>query len=353
MNQDQDRYLLLLLRKLSGEAGAAELAELERLLAGNEELRAQSYLLAQYWNQHEDEQQANVEESLQKLLGRLHEDSAPAPLLPLHAPVPSTRHRSWRWIAAACTVGIVVSAVYYYVSSLHPVKKIAALPAIVKEKYNGKGTRSFLTLPDSSRIWLNADSKLSYPAAFTGSSREVTLNGEAFFDVTKDPDKPFIIHLSNGTVRVLGTSFNIRAYDNENRIETSVLTGKVAFIPKYQDKAKKHDTLFLTPERKLRYIYSAEELLIKPSSAEEDKAWTEGRLIFKAETWEDIAQELERNFNKKIIFRDEALKYHRLTGSFQNNSLEEILYYLSKTVDFEYQIGEQEVIISYPAAKKH
>src|SRR5690606_20265047 len=115
-------------------------------------------------------------------------------------------------------------------------------------------------------------------------------------------------------------------YDDENKVETSVATGKVAFIPRYQDPEKKQDTLFITPDRKLKYIYAAEELVIQPSSATEDKAWIEGRLIFKSMSWEDIALELERNFGKKIIFEDEEIKKYKLTGSFQDNSLDEILY---------------------------
>ena len=113
------------------------------------------------------------------------------------------------------------------------------------QKQNAKGVKSTIELADGSKIWLNADSKVQYPALFNGSTREVYLNGEAFFDIAKNPSKPFIIHLSNGTVRVLGTSFNIKAYDNEPVVETSVATGKVAFIPKLKNN-QRADTVFLT-----------------------------------------------------------------------------------------------------------
>ena len=193
---------------------------------------------------------------------------------------------------------------------------------------------------------MNADSKIQYPRKFTGSTREVYLSGEAFFEVVKNPHKPFIIHLSNGTVRVLGTSFNIRAYDNEKIIETSVATGKVAFIPKYGQKGKRQDTVFLTADKKVRYLFTKEVAIVEPTVSKEDRAWIGGRLIFKGMSFEDIGVELERSFGKKVIFLSDSVRDFRMTGSFQNNSLEEIFFYLSRSTEFNYKITNDEVLIS-------
>ncbi|HTF29435.1 MAG TPA: FecR domain-containing protein [Flavitalea sp.] len=213
------------------------------------------------------------------------------------------------------------------------------------EKKNTKGVKSTMTLPDGTKIWLNADTKIQYPKKFSGNTREVYLSGEAFFEVAKNPGKPFIIHLANGTVKVLGTSFNIRAYDNEKFIEASVATGKVAFIPKHAT-GRKQDTVFLTRDNKLRYLFTKKQAIVESTVSKEDMAWIGGKLVFKAMSFEEIGVELERSFGKKIVFLSDNARQFRLTGSFQNNSLEEILFYLSKSTEFNYKINNEEVMIS-------
>lgn len=213
------------------------------------------------------------------------------------------------------------------------------------QKLNGKGVKSTIALADGSKVWLNADSKIQYPARFTGNTREVFLNGEAFFDIEKNPEKPFIIHLTNGTIRVLGTSFNVKAYDGETIVETSVATGKVAFIPKLRNSAKA-DTIFLTPNNKVVYELNTEHATTASTVSDDDKAWIEGKLIFRSMLFDDIAIALERNFGKKVVFNDTTIRNYRLTGSFENNTLQEILYYLSKTKSFQYTISDDEILIS-------
>ena len=340
---DQEEFSLLMSRKLSGEISEDEMAVLERLVESEKDLASRYHLLLQYWNNHKESTAADVEASLRKVLAKIE-----TPVVTVIAAKPV---RYWSRIAAAAMIIAVLTSGILFVLYKRPADPVSKSAALI-EKSNSKGTKSVLQLSDGSRIWLNADSRLIYPQTFSGKTREVTLNGEAFFDVAKNAARPFIIHLSNGTVRVLGTSFNVRAYDNENKIETSVATGKVAFIPKYQDPKKKQDTLFITPDRKLKYVYSAEELILRASSANEDKAWTEGKLIFKSMKWEEIAFELERNFGKKIVFEDDRIRNYRLTGYFQNNSLEEILYYLSKTSDFSYLIRDQDVKIFFSAKSR-
>jgi ferric-dicitrate binding protein FerR (iron transport regulator) len=149
------------------------------------------------------------------------------------------------------------------------------------EKQNAKGVKSTITLPEGSKIWLNADSKLSYPVAFNDKTREVYLRGEAFFDIRKNPDKPFIIHLANGTIHVLGTSFNVRAYDDEDKIETSVSTGKVAFIPK-SPRQTRPDTVFLTRDKKVSYRFGSGELVTQATRSSVNSSGTSEKRSFSA-----------------------------------------------------------------------
>jgi ferric-dicitrate binding protein FerR (iron transport regulator) len=337
-----DHLLELISRSLSGEATAEELQALETLLATDEKARARYGLLQQFLNQHETVSSTAVEESLQQVLGRLQ-------LTPVSSMAPRAKrvHMSRfikRSLAAAVVIAVLGGAAWWL-----NVKKTGNTFALV-EKHNAVGTKSTIVLSDGSKIWLNADSKITYPESFTGRTREVYLSGEAFFEVTKNPQQPFIIHLSKGTVRVLGTSFNIRAYDNERVIETSVATGRVAFIPA-PAAGKQRDTIFLTPNNKVHYSVNDDQVKVAPTAAVEDKAWTEGKLIFKARTLEEIAIELERNFGKKVVFVDEAPKYYRLTGAFENNSLDEILFYLSKSKNFNYTITNTELLIATNSTK--
>jgi len=340
-------FLLLVSRKFSGEASDKELQELDLLLAANPDFFKQYKLLSQYWEQHENPNQVFVEDSLQKALYRLN--------LPVNniyeEPVPTIRKGrffSFTAIATAASVAIIITVTVFFKQSSKQ-NEVAAPVAGLEKKQNSKGTKSTIQLADGSKVWLNADSKIQYPTAFEGNTREVYLNGEAFFEVAKNPKKPFIIHLANGTVKVLGTSFNIRAYDNEKTVETSVATGKVAFIPKYKNDNKKQDTVFLTPNNKVSYTFIAEKITIAPTLATDDNAWKEGKMIFKARSLQDIAIELERNFGKKVVFEDDAAKEYILTGSFQNNTLEEVMYYLSKTKGFYYKITNNELLIAAEA----
>lgn len=331
--------LELISRRFSGEILSEELQELDLLLSKDPEAQARYKLMQQFWEQHDNIHQSVIEDALQKTLQRLD--------LPVAAPVIPLKQRSrFKWlvrVSAAAAVIIIAGLAYFFLPSLRREKEGARVALV--EKQNSKGVKSTIELADGSKIWLNADSKIQYPTVFTGNTREVYMNGEAFFEVAKDPSRPFIIHLSNGTVKVLGTSFNIRAYDNEKIIETSVATGRVAFIPKYEKGRKNQDTVFLTPDNKARYLFYKEEIITEPTISREDKAWTEGKLIFKAMTLEDIAIRLERNFGKKVVFVSDRPRQFRLTGSFQNNSLEDIMYYLHKSMDFNYKITDTELLI--------
>ena len=345
-------FLLLVCRKLSGEATDTELKELDLLLSADTELFMQYKIQQQYWEQHEDPNQLVLEEGLQKLLQRLDLPAGnninPEPVIRKRGAFTSLRAR----LAAAASIAALMAIAFFFVQKSK--SNTAALPLTsFEKKQNSKGIKSTIQLADGSKVWLNADSRIQYPEVFEGGTREVYLNGEAFFEVAKNPSRPFIIHLANGTVRVLGTSFNIRAYDNEKVVETSVATGKVAFIPKYKNVAKKADTVFLTPNNKVRYQFNAEKIAVLPTLALNDKAWTEGKMIFKAMRLQEIAIELERNFGKKVVFLDEDTKNYILTGSFQNNTLEEVMFYfsLSKSKKIYYKITNNELRIATDQGK--
>jgi ferric-dicitrate binding protein FerR (iron transport regulator) len=197
-------------------------------------------------------------------------------------------------------------------------------------------------LPDGSKVWLAADSRLKYPRSFAANRRDLYLEGEAFFEVTRNPQKPFVVQLVAGAVRVLGTSFDIKAYKSHHEIITSVATGKVAFIPGHSSHA---DTVLLVPNKKSVYNIDSHKTEVKETDAQADKAWIDGILLFDAITLGEIAVILERYYGKTVVFREERLKKYRYTGKFANNSPAEILHYLSKTKAFTYTVSDSLIVI--------
>ncbi|MGN7723039.1 FecR family protein [Chitinophaga sp. 22620] len=365
---NEEQFIELLARKLAGQATAAELTELEGLLQ-QDDLKERYHLLQQYFSAHEGLSSAETEQALERTLSRIRNgkegmaaasfpdrDEAAAQMNgfrqeeTMFAEELTARRRRWPLYTAAAAAVALLIAVFLYTRQELPDASIPVARAMQDtaqwlNRQNGKATRAVIELADGSKIWLNAESRLSYPEVFSRTSREVYLSGEAFFDVTKDQERPFIVHLAKGTVKVLGTSFNVRAYDNEP-VQTSVTTGKVAFIPKYGKGNLPPDTFYITPDEKVTYRQTSEDIVKEATSGADEKAWTEGRLIFRDASLEEIGHELERSFGKKVIFISEAPRHYRMTGSFQNNNLQDILYYLARSRTFKYSVTDSTLLIS-------
>ncbi|ASZ12803.1 hypothetical protein CK934_18505 [Chitinophaga sp. MD30] len=242
-------------------------------------------------------------------------------------------------------------------------------PAIAQERQlstlNGSKTKA--VLPDGTIVWLNGGSHISYKQSWKGEkNREVTLIGEAFFDVAKEPSQPFIIHTNNIEVRVLGTSFNIKAYPEDKTIETSLVSGAVEILIKGEQQQR----IVLMPSQKLvipnkEYInttattvaevgqkkpipvYQVEPLTVNPvDSLVAETAWRDNYLVFENDGFNEIAAKLERWFGVKIHFENKQLLQYRFTGKFEKETITEILNALQFTTPFHYRVEEQEIFIN-------
>lgn len=344
---NEDPFITLVTKKLAGEASPQELQQLDILLQADEHLRERYTILQQYFAETAQRSSSNADQALQRTLARIQPSTAPAPVTPSKK-LTALRRNIYIGASVAAAVALLLG-VSWLLRRQQPVRQLAATHADTstwQNRQNGKATKAILELTDGSKIWLNADSKLTYPEIFSGASREVYLEGEAFFEVANNQAKPFIIHLHKGTIKVLGTSFNIRAYENEP-VQTSVTTGKVAFIPKYDEgSSQQPDTILITPDVKVTFTQTTGDIVKETTTSADDKAWTEGRLVFRNATLESIAMELERTFGRKVKFNAETPKHYRLTGSFQHNSLEEIMFYLARSRAFHYEITDSTLTIN-------
>lgn len=325
---NDDKFWLLVARHFSGEGSAEDEAELKKILDNSPEDKARYEALVLYWGKSKQRGESELAAAYRKVQSRLEQ---PTNGSRDRRPLQRSRTMFRRGIRISIAACLLITAGFFTWRQLDE-------PASAwNTRTNSKGQRSTIVLADGSTVWLNAESKLRYPDKFSGGVRQVYLEGEAFFDVTKNPQVPFVIHLSDGIVRVVGTSFNIKAFKNENKVETSVVTGKVAFIAKGKNVSSKGDSVLITPNLKAVYFKESKELIQLSTDSNEDKAWIDGTLIFKSTSFNEITKVLERTFGKKIVFDNEGLKACKLTATFANTSLDEVLELLSKTKDYTYK----------------
>ena len=199
---------------------------------------------------------------------------------------------------------------------------------VVDEKYAevtaAMGSVIRYELPDHSVVWLNAGSTIIYPEEFIGRFRQIFFTGEGHFSVAKNKEKPFIIKSNESSIEVLGTQFNLKSYSNDNRIEVALLDGSVAFC--YPSTTDQEMKCILSPGEQVYYNRTTHNLEKKNFILSDYSSWKDGKYYFKNETLEDIAKQLERNFDVNIIIKNDSLKQIPYHMAFVNNeTLDDIL----------------------------
>lgn len=246
-----------------------------------------------------------------------------ASLPPVAKREPSARPL-WRYTKAAAAIGLLLVAAWVIWQSL-PGKWSGTreIDYHVLEVPVGKTAR--MQLADGSSVWLNANSRLRYPLHFTGNTREVYLEeGEAFFEVKRNEKKPFQVHASHLAVRVLGTSFNVKAYSAARAVTVAVATGKVAV-----SNANKQLSL-LTPNEVLRYELSSGQYSTRQADVNALSTWRQGKLVFQQASFAEVAQQLENKYGVTLTFSNRALQNCRFTAQFAGSEpLTDVLSVLS------------------------
>lgn len=200
-----------------------------------------------------------------------------------------------------------------------------------------KGGNSNIILPDGSKVVLNADSKLSYPKIFNDSIRNVVLIGEAFFDIEHDSKRPFIVDANEIKIKVLGTTFNVKSYSKDEKIETTLVTGKVELI-------KDDETpVILAPSQKAVFYKTQNKLKIEEVNSSNVVAWRKGKLVFKNTSMKEVVIDLERKYNVKFIINSQKLLEYEYTGTFDNLSIDEVLELLIISSPISYTVKDEKI----------
>ncbi len=247
-----------------------------------------------------------------------------------------------RWAAAAAVLALVVGGALLYRGGKREVV-VSNAPVHGKEIVTRYGTRSYQELPDGSKLWLNAGSKVTYAEVSAGGRRELTLTGEAFFDIKHDPEHPFIIHTGKLDVKVLGTSFNIKAYPNDSTIETTLINAKVEID------WPGGVGIILRPHEKvvipIREMQKTEAIVDRKMVAPDpqyntviETSWVEDKLVFRNEAFSDVSKKLERWYNIHISFEDKRYLQDRLTAYFKDQPIKNVMDALQISLGFHYRI---------------
>ena len=365
----EQRISLLISLKLSGEATPEELKELETLLKNNSELLERVESIKKVWEQLGRRSTGLAEGSFEKHLHRLNNEIFEANFLsptssdvekvsPVRKLVQKKYYRIL-WGAAAASI-----LLFWFLFTTNENTGVKPINNTVSTKL---GDKASINLPDGSKVWLNGDSKITYVGDFGNQTREVYLSGEAFFDVAKDKTKPFIIHTRTINLKVLGTAFNVRSYDNEKETETALVHGSVEV------------TLLNNPDKKI-VLKPGEKLLVKnipvdtllsykkqkreeetpiavltnmhyygTDSSSVETSWTKNQLEFNDEPLDKIALNLERWFNVRVTIVNESLKKEKYTATIEaDDKLEDFLEALKLAggSHFHYSIKNRDVVIS-------
>ena len=203
----------------------------------------------------------------------------------------------------------------------------------------GDHTNSQITLDDSTKVYLSANSSISYPKHFSKDTREVKLKGEAFFEVAKENERPFIVITDQQTVRVIGTSFNVRAFDDEPIIETTLVEGSVEL-------SAKGNTILIKPGEQVSISKETGALNIKDTDINTFMSWKTGKYVFRDYPFEEILKVLEKGFDTDIQVKNDQLKKRLYTMRFdKGESLEKIIDLIRIEGKFNYYYENGVLII--------
>jgi len=332
--QKDDLKWELLAKYFAGECSQEENREIESWIEADIKNGEEIEYLRKVWAVGKGEiDSPDAYDVWQKALLRINGAESSAPV----------RHRFIKgYIVKAAAAVVIIAGCYFGARQAGLFGNFNNPEFVWNIKTTALGEKAIITLQDSTKIVLNADSKLRYPSKFGNKIREIYLEGEAYFEVRHDTSKPFIVHADGLTTTVLGTKFNISAFPHDNDVVVSLFEGSVKVSKTEEDKTEK--LAILKPSQQIIYSEVDGKTALKEFEPQETAGWKDNILKFKAEPLEKVLVKLERAFGIKFELSNKSLEKFKITGNFKNETYTTICDALKKLTGLKYKIIKQDNI---------
>ena len=303
------------------------------LFSENEDKREfREYILSEWENYVKEHQDDNY--NLSSLLDRIHHKMH----IKENRGKRTIVRKIFRWYSAVAAVLLIplLIATAIWFGNKEQKENLMTENSVKTTLFAPLGSRISFSLPDGTHGWLNSGSSLEYNIPFS-YNRQVAILGEAWFDVAHHDAYPFVITVGDSKVKVLGTKFNLNAYPEDNYIGVVLEEGKVEFsVPGL------FSGIEMKPDEKL--VFENGTVKISTTNALKYSAWVEGKLVFRNDSMTEVARRIERWYNVDVRLVDKELEKYVIRGTFQDDSLEEVLQYLSMTSPIRYRILDRTIL---------
>lgn len=280
----------------------------------------------------------NPEKGWQKVAGKALTDE---PKISPHKFIRKEAMAKFYKYAAVVLIALLLGATGYYIGFRNPVHEIYSEVISPQNQVINE-----YILPDGSVVTLNSNSKIEFPKRFTGNIREVTLTGEAYFDVTPNPEKPFVINAGSARVEVLGTSFNVSVYPENEKVEVIVESGKVQVSRKKERTPEKSDKVLLNPGEKGTFIQKENKLEKSLNTDRNYLAWKTHNLVFQETPLKEVVEYLKKVYHIDIQLENKQLNELVLTAEFNKKPVDFILNVVQITFDLNLKTENGKYILS-------
>ncbi|MDR2809029.1 MAG: FecR domain-containing protein [Tannerellaceae bacterium] len=323
----EKKFVILLEKFLRKEANAEEINRLKELFNQAESKEALTALYAQKWEQASLALNAETDEQMWNYLQKQI-------ALDNYVPVKYPLWKKGLRIAASLLIPLIFACIGYFYSENK--FSSSSVPVVV---HTGTGQKTDLRLPDGTQVWLNSASSLQYDNTYNQKERIVYLQGEAYFEVSKNEKKRFIVKTDELSIEAVGTSFNVEAYPEDNYIAATLKEGCIRVSNSYRSE-------WLLPNEKLTFLKN-DRSFVKNTIPDAGQSifWLHNLFVFEQERMEDIAKILERMYGIQIHFASEDLKNIRFSGKIRNTSLDSMLQMIAFVSSLRYSLENDSTIL--------
>ena len=330
----EEELYRLLRKNFTGDISSEEEIRLQRWIHESIENQKIAETLSQVWQEKSAEPELiNSEAQIDHIWQRSQDNL-------------QTLQKDWSYLLKIAAVIVLFITTPLLVINFMQVSSEAPVPQATTEiiKSNPAGQKAKFYLPDGSLVWLNGASTITYDSKFNEINRNISLQGEAYFEVSRNKNLPFRVSIGKLTTTALGTAFNIEAYPDDEEKKISLLHGKVKVV--VSDDNKKEDFI-LNPGYQIRYSSISERSEKQSFDPNQVVGWKEGKLVFAGANYQEVTRKLEKWYGVDITTRGNPPAGWKLSTTYQDESLRNILKNLRFGKKFNYKLGKDELKINF------